>query len=97
MEHKHKAARSQHPAKPLEQIFLCDDNHHQRCNHNHQQGYGQQLPDEEIRLTAPLRQGLLQGADDVGIDHIHQCGKFLPVLGQNVGDSGKNRCRQITS
>ena len=42
MEHKHKAARSQHPAKPLEQIFLCDDNHHQRCNHNHQQGYGQQ-------------------------------------------------------
>ena len=91
------AAHGQHPAEPLDGVPLEHDHQHDACQHQHPQHHRQQLPQAEVHLAAPLGQHGLQGPRYVGVDHIHQGRKPLPVGHEHGGNGGKNTGHKISA
>ena len=92
-----KADASQHPACPGDGIPLHDDHDHQAAQGQNAQSHRQHLPDEEIHAAAPGGQEALQGADHIGIYHVHQGGEPLAELHQHPGQGGEYGSGQITA
>ena len=79
VQHVDSAARRQHPAEPGDGVPLKEDHQHDAGQHDYPQHHRQQLPQAEVHLAAPLGQGGLEGADDIGVNHIHQGGELFAV------------------
>ena len=95
VEHIKSGEYRQHPAGPLNGVPFENQHQHQAGQNQHPQGHRQHLPHGKVHTGRPLRQHPLEGADDVGVDHVHQGGESLAELHQHPGDGGENAGCQI--
>ena len=85
----------QHPAKPLDWVPFQNNHQHEAGKNQNAKHHRQQLPHGVADLGGPVCQNILQGAHNVGVDHVHQLRVALAELRKHPGQRGENSGSQV--